>query len=733
MFASKPAISSLKFLCSAIMIAGPVDAQLLTKRLIVLHTNDVRAQLMPNGDNLGGAARRAAAVARIRKEGPVVLVDGGDAIAPSPLSSWDRGQTAIDVMDRMAYDGLTPGNREFDFGLSVLRSRRSQVDFPFLCANLRKSDGDRSPFTPWAIVDREGVRVGIFGVMGPQVVEIVSRTNLDGLMFEDLLESAELAVDAMRDAGVDVIIGIVHGSEATVLSLARELDQVDLFVAGGYPGLERVNTVPVRTELMDGTLVVTCPIGGTHLGRVDLTLAREGNRWVRARADARLIPLDDGVGGDPDLVGVVDKRRTAFLKDTSQEIGTIAARTREEQSLIIAELMRRHVDAEVGAINFGALSPEPFNGELKYREVALLVRYGDSLVKLQLTGKQLRSLITRSHGADHPNKQLAFARLDPDEGVIDGRPIVDSERYSIVTTTYLTEGGDGYSEFSSGKDIQRTGIRIRPLVVQALSVWKVLSVDQLRQTPKGIWRSGWSLEGAFNRNYIDRTTEAYRQQREPVSFLSGQTTVAWNAATTYGLGYDVGRNVYDLKTRAEFGQIGQNFGSLESSSDDIEVDITYRYRARGFNVDPFVAAGISTAFRRTEGRRPLLVRSSVGLQRQLTTWVTGRLGGRAQRDFVVNETDLGPEITLEAQARLRSDGRLTSRLRGFFGLTDRHVISVENHNTLLFPLAGSLSLAVRQNNFVYRVTEIRGVPVSGVAFRSDLTVGFVFGTDWKWY
>lgn len=60
------------------------------------------------------------------------------------------------------------------------------------------------------------------------------------------------------------------------------------------------------------------------------------------------------------------------------------------------------------------------------------------------------------------------------------------------------------------------------------------------------------------------------------------------------------------------------------------------------------------------------------------------------------------------------------------------MISVENYNALNFPLLGTLSLAVRQNNFIYRLDKIRGVPVTGVAFRSDLTVGLTYGIDWKW-
>ncbi len=44
-------------------------------------------------------------------------------------------------------------------------------------------------------------------------------------------------------------------------------------------------------------------------------------------------------------------------------------------------------------------------------------------------------------------------------------------------------------------------------------------------------------------------------------------------------------------------------------------------------------------------------------------------------------------------------------------------------------MVGALSLTVRQNNFIYRVDKIKGVPVSGSAFRTDLTVGFAYGLE----
>ena len=145
-----------------------------------------------------------------------------------------------------------------------------------------------------------------------------------------------------------------------------------------------------------------------------------------------------------------------------------------------------------------------------------------------------------------------------------------------------------------------------------------------------------------------------------------------------------------------------------------------------------MSAGFGTAFTKSSGGRPYQARASAGFERQfLKRWVA-QFAARGQRDFAEDQSDYGAEITLNYQVRLKQGGRFRSKIKSFFGLSDRKVISIENYNTLNFPLLRELSLTVRQNNFIYRLDKIRGIPVTGVAFRSDLTVGLTYGVDWKW-
>jgi hypothetical protein len=162
------------------------------------------------------------------------------------------------------------------------------------------------------------------------------------------------------------------------------------------------------------------------------------------------------------------------------------------------------------------------------------------------------------------------------------------------------------------------------------------------------------------------------------------------------------------------------------------MDITHRRRVQNLKADPFVSTGFGTAFTQSGSGRPYQVRASAGFERRfLSKWVA-QFAARGQRDFGEDQSDYGAEITLDYQVRLRQGGRFRSKVESFFGFSDRKVISIENYNTLNFPLLGELSLSVRQNNFMYRLDKIRGVPVSGIAFRSDLTIGLTYGIDWKW-
>jgi hypothetical protein len=383
-------------------------------------------------------------------------------------------------------------------------------------------------------------------------------------------------------------------------------------------------------------------------------------------------------------------------------------------------------------INRGALEIIDTDQPLRQGDINRLIRFPDRLVLMKLTGAQLRALTAQSGQQTRNSARLVFAGFDEKQMSVQSRPLRDEESYRVVTTEFLGNGGDGYRIFPQGKSIQRTGVDLRGLLASTIQENGVLSINILRSGAPGAWYAGWEAEGAFERNYIDNTTEQYRRQNESVSFLSGATTVAWSSSARLFVAHQRGVHEIRLDHAMDFGQIGQNFDNLKKSTDQITTDLKYRFLNRCGPFNPFISVGANTAFTEN-GDRPLLVRSSLGFQQQFfQRRVSVGFAGRTQRDFVVKTNDLGAEMTLDANQSFKSGARLRFQTKVFTGFTDRRVVSVENYNTLNVPLIGPIRLNIKQSNFIYRVTRIRGVAVSGVAFRTNLTVGFGYGLDWKW-
>ena len=700
-------------------------------RLTVIHGNDVSGQLTRRGDR-GGMAARVGLIRKLQTSEPAIVLDAGDALGPNAMSRFDAGATMCAAMSRANYAAMALGNHDLSLGWDVLAERRKEIDFPMLAANLVRKDGGKPPVPGYTLVKAGGVQVGIIGVLGPQVADKINPGHLSGLRVGDPAKVVDSLAVVLRGKKAQCVIVLAHMDETSALNFAREVEGVDLIVAGGFSDLDRGLQVPGLIRLVNGLTLVVTPSNGMSVGRVVLHLSQdsEGNMKV-VDVVAEQIPVDRSVARDPETERLINDLRQRYEQGANQRIGRIVGKTYRDQGRVVAGVMRRYLDGEVGIINRGGLGLVPSNRVLKVGHIDHLIPFDDRLVKMRLTGAQLLSIVRRSQNAPREEMRLIFSGLE--KNTINGRRIQKNELYRVVAVEFLANGGDGYGEFRKGKDVVFTGMPLRQMVVYALRDTQAVLVPREFTTLRsdGIWHMNWTVKGAFNRNYIDGTTLAYREQKERVSFLSGKTSLAWNTTMNLMVVRDMGKQVLTLEQSLAIGQDGTTFDDLTRSKDQLETDLIYRYRTQSV-ADPFVLAGYSTALSQIDGQRPKLLRGSLGFQRRFGRTLTVRLGARAQRDLAVDATDLGLVVGLNYRRSLGS-GNFRSRVRSFTGFTDRHVVSLENYNSLTFPLIGALSLSVQQNNFLYRVNKIRNTPVDGIANRWDLTLGLVYDLGWKWY
>ena len=665
-----------------------------------------------------------------------MVLDAGDAISPATLSAWDKGKTMVDLMRIADYTALTPGNHEFDLGLETFNERQREAGFPFLAANIIAQGNVEIGTIGHMLLTVGGVKIGILGVVTPEIAEQTNPRNVTGLTFGDPVKAAKASAAALLEQGADYVIAIVHMSEAATLKLAQRLSGVDLVVAGGHEKASRPVMVRSLTRLVNGVQIVRTPRNGSYLGLVSVTLTRGGQerKFGVLKADASLLRVGLDVPGDPEAEALVRQLETAYAQETGEALGRVASGDLVDQAGAVANLMRWHTGSEIGIVNRGVFQPLEPDEPVYLRDVKRFVRFDDTLVRLLLKGRQLRRIVGVAKRHRSGPRGLVYAGLDPGEMRVNGRPILDNEDYRVVTLEFLLRGGDAYREFGKAQGIAPTAISLRSLVAGGLKVWQPLSSDAFKVLDgRPVWLSAWSVEGAFRRNYVNATTEDYRARNERVSFLRGETSIAWDVATDYRLGYEAGPNVVLFENSIDFGQIGGSFDDLETSSDRLKADLTYRRRSPSLKADPYISSGISTALSEGDGSRPFLWRNSAGVQKRFSRYLVGQFAGRAQRDYAAEKTDFGAEFNLTYSRGLPQGGRFRSKVKTFFGFTDRRVVSLENYNTFTFPIAGELNLTVRQSNFMYRVNKIQDAPADGTAMRMDLTVGMAYGLDWKWF
>ena len=283
--------------------------------LVILHTNDIHSRIDPfpmDGgpfQGLGGAARRATLIKRVRAEhSNVLLLDSGDIFQGTPYYNFFNGEIEYKTMSAMGYDVTTLGNHDFDNGVDGLVDMMPLAEFQFVSANYDVSGSPlESHVRPWVIKEVGGIKVGIFG-LGIAFEGLVLASLHEGVSYLDPYVAARRSVDELRAQGCALVVCLSHlgyryrGNAPSDTLLAQEVHGIDL-ILGGHT--HTFMDAPDLYEHPGGRQTVVNQVGwaGMRLGRVDVYLGREGSGSGHP-GDGHTIPLPGS-----DLVGPLRPQR----------------------------------------------------------------------------------------------------------------------------------------------------------------------------------------------------------------------------------------------------------------------------------------------------------------------------------------------------------------------------------------------------------------------------------------
>jgi 2',3'-cyclic-nucleotide 2'-phosphodiesterase (5'-nucleotidase family) len=479
--------------------------------------NDFHGQLEPTNFTMdeqnvsvGGAAFLATMFdeesAQFRRG--ALLFAAGDNVGASPANSGlleDR--PAIDVENAWGLDATSYGNHEFDYGVERLLQHQERADFPFLGANIVDATTMRNP--PWVkgthIFRFANRRIGVIGIELQNTPELVSAGATAGLAFLDEAETIVKESAKLRRQGVQIQIVLIHegtsqgqnaaGSnpaepwEGPILGIAEQIQgtEVDVIVAG--------HTHRISNLMVGDILVVEGINAGASYSVVQMVIHNEDVEWA---GGATRIAKNLGVAAREDVQAIIDEANALTEVLRNQVIGTQSVdilrdpdRLHESAmgNLVTDAMREKYPGVEAAFTNSGGLRADLLMtppsageqpGEITWGEMFAVLPFGNRTVILTLTGAQLEQAFLNGFSpACDPNvhtgrfPQLSGLRVtftcNGTTPVITGMwktpegvggpetPIGPTDTVRLVTNDFMFTGGDGYTVFAEGTDVQQPG------------------------------------------------------------------------------------------------------------------------------------------------------------------------------------------------------------------------------------------------------------------------------------
>lgn len=481
--------------------------------LRVLAINDFHGALVPRvqpwskGRVVGGAAALKAAMdsAAAHCGGCAVLrLDAGDEMQGTLESNLFHGRSTIEAFNRMGIQAAAIGNHDFDWSVDTLRQRMAESRYPWLASNIFDSTTGRRPAwaVPYRILPAGSLRVAVIGWITPETKTIVKAEFVRGLTFARSVDAIRDVLDSVRAERPDVTILVAHSGavcdslacRGEILDLARELgSSVDLIVAGHTHRLVNTTVGDVR--------VVEARSSGTALGVLDVLRTPVGTRLEQARVESI---FDDEVTPDTAVARIV----SSYSVRTDSLAAGIVVRVKlpllkggEDGQYplgnLIADAQRNGARADFALMNNGGIRGVGLPaGPVSYAQLFELSPFQNNLVRVTVTGAQLRSVMEHALESGKPSVHIAgfTVRYDPSHPVgrrvvemrsTDGHAIRDRTRYTLATLDFLQGGGDGFSMLTPlpvhgglGTDLETliTYLRRLPQPVEAPAAARIVPV-----------------------------------------------------------------------------------------------------------------------------------------------------------------------------------------------------------------------------------------------------------------
>ena len=473
------------------------------KTIKIIHWNDFHAQnttrtLRKEGKpyRVGGSAILKGYIDSLRNLAPEhsLVLFAGDDFQGTPVSNFTKGRSQVILMNELKPDAVVPGNHEFDYGKENFIELLAETKYDVICANLVVSKTGEPLFPPYKIVQRNGLKIAIIGLITTDLPLVSIPENIAGLEAKDYsIVLSKYLPEIKAKEKPDAIIVLSH------IGLLNKLDYVDdLTLSRIYPEIVAFIGGHSHTPLFEpirkgGGVIVQAGSRGQYIGELDLVIDPVGDSLVSF--SGKLIETyADSITPDLRVQAMVDSMEAPMKKMMDEQIGTLKAdwKSKFGESTNLGtwqtDVMREEMKVDIAIQNSGGIRKSLNAGPIRIRDMWEISPFGNAFVIFGITGKELRQMLEwqidgRGEFCDMSgvvckyNGNLPYGKRIK-EITVNGKPLDEEKVYVVATNNYAAAQIPALFGLQRQVNVKGTPFVDHDFFVEAVKKRKVISGEK---------------------------------------------------------------------------------------------------------------------------------------------------------------------------------------------------------------------------------------------------------------
>ncbi|MFN3235564.1 MAG: bifunctional metallophosphatase/5'-nucleotidase [Pseudomonadales bacterium] len=481
----------------------------------------------------GGVAALSGLMRELRAQHPNLLfVAAGDLVGASPpISAMYADEPSIVALNMLGLDLTSLGNHELDEGKAELyrqieggcesprpdkacqyQTTFDGSEYDYVAANLIDTDKGTTAVPPYAIKQTQGVRVAFVGALVSELSNLIPIASHAGLETTDEADAINAVLPEVLAQDVDVVVAVIHEGGfghasandcdnlvGPIVDIANRLDPaVDVLITG-HTHEAYICQV--------GDLLVT---QGHHYGHLvtHLQVSMNADDEVLGVSAKNIMVDPQRYTPDPeiamfeaDLVLKTSEtlnRPIARIGATAVTLVTTPAGECTMGNLVAdAQLAgTRYLGAQIALMNYDGIRSDllvsDLNQPVTYNQIAAVHPFKGTLQIASLSGADIKRILEQQWPGNGDFFPLQTSRgftytWDAARPIgerisnmrLNGEPVTMTERYEVVASAFLMDGGDGFKGFTSATNRRDTGLR------ELVALSEYLKLKQDAGTPAG--------------------------------------------------------------------------------------------------------------------------------------------------------------------------------------------------------------------------------------------------------